>query len=75
MFSPGLEFDLPGGWPFLSGGIIRFGPSAGVSYNDLSINNISDKTGCPAVTARSWEHLQQVLGVLLRRLSSTSNCS
>jgi opacity protein-like surface antigen len=44
MFSPGLEFDLPGGWPFLSGGIIRFGPSVGVSYNDLSINNIRNST-------------------------------
>ena len=40
MFSPGLEFELPGGWPFLSGGIIRFGPSLGMSYNDLSVNNI-----------------------------------
>lgn len=52
MFSPGLEFDLPGGWPFLSGGIIRFGPSVGVSYNDLSINNITDDAA--AVNAQSW---------------------
>jgi opacity protein-like surface antigen len=51
MFSPGLEFDLPGGWPFLSGGIIRFGPSIGVSYNDLAINNIRNST---AVGAETW---------------------
>ena len=59
MFSPGLEFDLPGGWPFLSGGIIRFGPSAGISYNDLSIKNIKDKTGNPNalvwdISNKSW---------------------
>ena len=59
MFSPGLEFDLPGGWPFMGGGIIRFGPSAGVSYNDLSIKNIKDKSGDPNalvwnISNKSW---------------------
>jgi opacity protein-like surface antigen len=57
MFSPGLEFDLPGGWPFLSGGIIRFGPSVGVSYNDLSINNIRNSSANSEVwniSNQSW---------------------
>lgn len=39
--SAGLEFDLPGGWPFLNGGLIRFGPSVGVTWYDLNVNNIS----------------------------------
>ena len=58
MFSPGLEFDLPGGWPFLSGGIIRFGPSLGVSYNDLSINNMRNSDVANAelynITNKTW---------------------
>jgi opacity protein-like surface antigen len=58
MFSPGLEFDLPGGWPFLSGGIIRFGPSVGVSYNDLQISNIRNSTDPNAenwnLSNKSW---------------------
>jgi len=58
MFSPGLEFDLPGGWPFLSGGIIRFGPSVGFSYNDLQISNIRNSTDPNAenwnLSNKSW---------------------
>jgi opacity protein-like surface antigen len=58
MFSPGLEFDLPGGWPFMSGGIIRFGPSIGMSYNDLQINNIRNSNSPNAelynISNKTW---------------------
>lgn len=45
LFTPGLEFELPGGWPFLAGGAIRFGPSVGVMYHDLTVNNINSTAG------------------------------
>ncbi|MEE2681509.1 MAG: hypothetical protein VX641_03965 [Planctomycetota bacterium] len=41
IFTPGFEFELPGGWPFMHGGLIRFGPSIGTVYQDLSVNNIT----------------------------------
>lgn len=41
LFTPGLEFELPGGFPFLHGGAIRFGPSFGVTYHDLAVDNIT----------------------------------
>jgi hypothetical protein len=46
LFSPGLEFDLPGGWPFLRGGVIRFGPTVGITYQDLKVSDIS-RSGFP----------------------------
>lgn len=40
LFTPGLEFDLGGQWPFLNGAAIRFGPSVGFMYYNLKINEI-----------------------------------
>lgn len=40
LLSPGLEFDLGGGWPFLHGSVIRFGPTIGMTYHDLSVSDI-----------------------------------
>lgn len=40
MVTLGLEFDLPSGWPFLDGGSIRFGPSAGMAYQDVAVSDI-----------------------------------
>lgn len=41
MITPGLEFELPGQWPFLEGGAIRFGPRVGFTYQDLEVKNIT----------------------------------
>ena len=41
MITPGLEFELPGQWPFLAGGAIRFGPRVGFTYQDLEVKNIT----------------------------------
>ena len=44
IFSPGFEFELPGGWPFMSGGLVKFGPSIGGIYQDLTVSNIKRRT-------------------------------
>jgi hypothetical protein len=44
LFTPGLEFDLGGQWPFLHGGAIRFGPSIGFMYYSLRVNGIEAVT-------------------------------
>ena len=49
LLSPGLEFDLPGGWPFIHGGLIRFGPTIGMTYHDLSVSDIK-RAGAPGET-------------------------
>jgi hypothetical protein len=41
MFTPGLEFEWAGGFPFLNGGAIRFGPSFGMTYQDLNVTEIT----------------------------------
>lgn len=41
LLTPGLEFELPGQWPFLNGSSIRFGPSVGMMYYNLEVNNIT----------------------------------
>ena len=40
LFTPGFEFDLPGGWPFMNGALIRVGPTVGAVYQDLQVNNV-----------------------------------
>ena len=40
MFTPGFEFEWNGGWPFLRGGALRFGPSVGMSWQDLNVSEI-----------------------------------
>ena len=45
LFTPGFEFELPGGWPFMNGGLVRFGPSVGVIYQDLSVTDINRSVG------------------------------
>lgn len=45
LFTPGLEFDLGGQWPFLHGGAIRFGPSVGFMYYSLRVNGIQSELG------------------------------
>ena len=40
LFTPGFEFELPGGWPFMNGALIRVGPSVGVVYQDLSVSDV-----------------------------------
>ena len=42
MITPGLEFELPGQWPFLEGGAIRFGPRVGFTYQDIDVKNITN---------------------------------
>ena len=41
LVSPGLEFDLGDNWPFLHGSLIRFGPTVGVTYYDLTVDDIN----------------------------------
>lgn len=40
LFTPGFEFDLPGGWPFMNGALIRVGPTVGAVYQDLQVDDI-----------------------------------
>lgn len=55
LFSPGFEFELPGGWPFMSGGLVKFGPSIGVIYQDLSVTNIKRTLNGAPVVGESYE--------------------
>ena len=55
IFSPGFEFELPGGWPFMSGGLIKFGPSIGGIYQDLSVTNIKRTANGTVVAGESFD--------------------
>lgn len=55
MVTLGLEFDLPEGWPFLDGGSFRFGPSAGMAYQDIAVSDIGSSTNDRfAFESESW---------------------
>ena len=55
IFTPGFEFELPGGFPFMHGGLIRFGPSIGAIYQDLKVNEVSQTiNGLDVETALSF---------------------
>ena len=55
LFTPGFEFELPGGWPFMSGGLIRFGPTVGAVYQNLKVTGIQQEIKGALVPNFSWE--------------------
>ena len=40
IFTPGFEFELPGGFPFMHGALFRVGPSIGAVWQDLQVNEV-----------------------------------
>ena len=55
LFSPGVEFELPGGWPFMNGALIKFGPSIGTIYQDLSVDNIKRTLNGAVLAGETYE--------------------
>ena len=56
MITPGLELELPGRWPFIEGGAIRFGPRIGFTYQDLAVKNITNDINANVFnfSSREW---------------------